>query len=352
SFTVSNSCYNNAPTRFTNTTVISGDAVNYEWYFGNGNSSVSVNPTEFYTINGSYDIKLIASSAHGCIDSVKQTINLEKATAAFTINSTSLQCLKDNSFTFTNQSHATTSDLNYQWNLAEGTNSIATSPVKSYTTAGTYNVRLIAKIGINGCADTLVKSLTVYPMPVANFATTLITATGFSSNIQFNNTSTVSSGHNNYSWFFTDGTSSVATSLSHQFASIPTMQVVKLIAITNNGCADSISKNVSLLNGVSTVIVNGAISNLSAAPTDNLAVFPNPVISVAQVNVATVGNQLIIVTVSDYNGRVVFQTRQTTNNTNTRVSINLQSLVPGTYLVDARSGSGTRLGSQIITKVN
>ncbi len=351
-FTVSNNCYNNMPTRFTNTTVISGDAVNYEWYFGNGNSSVSVNPSELYKINGSYNVKLIASSAHGCIDSVKQTINLEKATAAFTINSTSLQCLKDNSFTFTNQSHATTSDLNYQWNLAEGTNSIATSPTKSYTIAGTYNVRLIAKIGINGCADTLVKSLTVYPMPIANFTTSLITATGFSSNIQFNNSSTVSSGNNNYSWFFTDGTSSTATSLSHQFASIPTTQVVKLIAITNNGCVDSISKNVSLSNGVSSVIVNGAINNLSAAPTDNVAVYPNPVISVAQVNVATVGNQLIIVTVSDYNGRVVFQTRQTTNNTNTRVSINLQSLVPGTYLVDARSGSGARLGSQIITKVN
>ena len=351
-FTVSNSCNNNTPTRFTNTTAISGDAVNYEWFFGNGNSSVSVNPTEMYTTNGSYTVKLIASSAHGCIDSVKQIINLEKATAAFTINSTSLQCLKDNNFTFTNQSHATASDLNYQWNLAEGNNSTTTSPVKSYTNAGIYNVRLIAKIGNIGCADTLVKSLTVYPMPVANFATALITATGFSSNIQFNNISTVSSGNNNYAWFFTDGTSSIATSLSHQFASIPTTQIVKLIATTNNGCVDSISKNVSLLNGVSSVIINGAINNLSAAPTDNVTVYPNPVISVAQVNVATLGNQLIIVTVSDYNGRVVFQTRQTTNNTNTMVSINLQRFVPGTYLIDARSISGVRLGSQIITKVN
>ncbi len=355
-FSVDNSCYNNTmPIKFKNLTANFGDAVNYEWYFGNGNSSVSINPTEMYATSGVYNVKLIASTVHGCIDSIKQTISLQSVTAAFTINSTSLQCLKDNSFTFTNSSHATTSGLNYKWNLAEGTASNITSPLKSFTSAGTYQVQLIAKIGVNGCADTLVKSLTVYPMPVADFVTSMLTATSFSSNIQFTNKSTVSSGNNNYSWFFNDGTSSVATSLAHRFPTNPTTTMVKLVVSTNNGCVDSISKSVSLISGLSSALVNGVVNSSilnSGNSIDNVAVFPNPVISSAQVNVLTVGNQLIIVTMSDYNGRVVYQTRQTTNNTITRVTINMQSLLPGSYIVDARSATGARLGSQIITKVN
>src|SRR5690606_30149447 len=51
-------------------------ATNYNWDFGDGNTGTGVNPTHTYTANGSYTVKLVATSPCG-IDSTTQTIVIE-----------------------------------------------------------------------------------------------------------------------------------------------------------------------------------------------------------------------------------------------------------------------------------
>ena len=44
--------------------------VNYQWDFGDGNSSGLLNPSHTYTSNGSYTIKLIVTNSNGCTDTI------------------------------------------------------------------------------------------------------------------------------------------------------------------------------------------------------------------------------------------------------------------------------------------
>ena len=78
----------------------------------------------------------------------------------FTI-SNATQCVKGNSFSFTNTSNNSTS---YQWSFGDNTSSTTTSPSHTYPNAGTYNVKLVA-INSNGCKDSVTKVITVNPSP-------------------------------------------------------------------------------------------------------------------------------------------------------------------------------------------
>lgn len=48
----------------------------YEWIFGDGNTSTSINPTHTYVDSNSFQIKLIATSLYGCVDSIINTIQI------------------------------------------------------------------------------------------------------------------------------------------------------------------------------------------------------------------------------------------------------------------------------------
>ena len=47
---------------------LSTNSVEYLWDFGNGNTSTEVNPSNTYSIEGSYDVKLISINSEGCGD--------------------------------------------------------------------------------------------------------------------------------------------------------------------------------------------------------------------------------------------------------------------------------------------
>jgi PKD repeat protein len=59
--TFTNTTISNQHIQFTNT---STNATSYQWYFGDGDSSSSVNPTHQYSSGGAYNVKLIASSCN------------------------------------------------------------------------------------------------------------------------------------------------------------------------------------------------------------------------------------------------------------------------------------------------
>ncbi len=61
---------------FTNTSL---NAVNYQWYFGDGQSAMATSPTHIYNQPGNYTIMLIASNNTGCSDTTYGLVSINAA---------------------------------------------------------------------------------------------------------------------------------------------------------------------------------------------------------------------------------------------------------------------------------
>jgi gliding motility-associated-like protein len=83
-FSYVNADFSIAPTSGTaplNTTTLnlSQNAVSYDWDFGNGFTSTETNPSSIYTIEGTYYVWLVATSALGCQDSTFKVVNVDES---------------------------------------------------------------------------------------------------------------------------------------------------------------------------------------------------------------------------------------------------------------------------------
>lgn len=67
--------FNNLPITFENQ---SQNAITYEWFFGDGNTSTDVNPSNTYLDPGLYYITLVATDQKGCTDTITKPIGIEE----------------------------------------------------------------------------------------------------------------------------------------------------------------------------------------------------------------------------------------------------------------------------------
>ncbi len=264
---------------FTNNSTLAGGTITYAWSFGDGGTSVIMNPVHSYASAGVYNVRLIATSNKGCKDTVINTVTVyPKPTPLFNINLPS-QCWSGNNFSFTNVSTISSGTISNSWSFGDGTISTALSPIHTYALAGLYSVKLITTSD-KGCKDSIAKNVTVNPKPVANYTINTVTQCLFGNSFVFTNTSSVSSGTLSYLWYFGDGLNSNAISPTHIYATAGSY-AVKLVVTTNNGCKDSISKTINVLakptalfniNSTSQCIVgnNFVFTNISTTPVGTL----------------------------------------------------------------------------------
>lgn len=227
---------------FTNQTVPgAGGPVSYFWDFGDGDSSTAVNPTHTYTYPGSFAVSLVVVNSNGCTGSLTKNnyINvIPKPAMAFTANNTS-SCNAPFQVTFTNGS---TNGTSYQWSFGDGNTSTATNPTHTYTTSGTYNVRLITT-GANGCKDTLTKNAYIVIGQVnANFTTSSPACVG--QTVTFTNTTTPGAGISRL-WDFGNGGTSTALNPVYIYNTTGTYTVTLIEQYANN-CNDTVQKNVTV----------------------------------------------------------------------------------------------------------
>jgi PKD repeat protein len=213
----------------------------YSWDLGDGNSSLVTNPSHTYTIAGTYNIKLVATNLlTGCKDSVTKPVTFSTNPIATFIVNNSNQCVNNNSFVFTNTSAG---GATYSWNFGDATTSTLTSPVKAFTVAGVYSVKLIVTTA-NGCKDSVTQVVTVFAKPAPSF--NVVGSTNCSSNltITLNNTTPAALG-TTYLWNFGDGTNSSAANPSKTYSSFGTY-TIKLVVVNGNGCVDSITRDITI----------------------------------------------------------------------------------------------------------
>lgn len=132
---------------------VSSNVTDYFWDFGDGLTSINVNPSIEYLNTGNKTIKLIGSNP-GCSDSITKvdylTVN-EKASANFSTNSNQIST-NDLNVVFYNNSIGADS---YYWDFGDNSNSTddASSITHTFPTSqGTYTVKLVAN-NLNNCPD-------------------------------------------------------------------------------------------------------------------------------------------------------------------------------------------------------
>jgi gliding motility-associated-like protein len=123
------------------------------------------------------------------------------------------------------------------WNFGNGVQSYKDSVSYSYNVIGDYEVALYAETDI-GCKDSIIKTITIFGKPTANFSYNPYTISTLNPEINFFNTST---NGTLYLWDFGDSIYSASESPSHIYDD-PGMFDVMLIVEDVNECMDSITK--------------------------------------------------------------------------------------------------------------
>jgi len=164
--------------------------------------------------------------------------------ALFTVNN-STQCLSGNSFSFTNTSTGA-GTLSYAWKFGDGTTSTSQSPVKTYTAAGSYQVRLITT-GTAG-PDTAYQTVNILAPAAQPGAFTASAATVYQGQTNVTYTIPNVSGVT-YSWSYS-GTGAAITgsgnSVSITFSTTATSGTLSVTG-TSNSCGASTPRTISIL---------------------------------------------------------------------------------------------------------
>lgn len=226
-------CNPPATINFTNLSTGSG-TLSYQWAFGDGGTSTLTNPSHTYNTAGTYTVRLIVSNNTGCHDTITKTnaIIIGSVHAAFT--SANTVCVNV-ALPITNTSLP--APLSSAWDFGDGTTSAAVNPVKVYTTAGIYQVRLIANFG--ACNDTAYKTITVLDKSAAAFSGLNTNACQAPLTVIFTNQG-IGLG-NTYHWDFGDGNTSTLPNPTNTYTNAGIYDVT-LIVTNLSGCSDTLRK--------------------------------------------------------------------------------------------------------------
>ena len=232
-------CFDKNKYEFINSTTINYGLMSYKWDFGDGVTSTTKNPVHTYTTADTFIVRLIATSQYNCPDTVdkKTYVHINPSPHAhFTINDT-FQCLKDNLFTFKNNSSITSGTISFIWSYGDGDTSKLKEPDKIYAKEGKYPLTLTV-VSDKGCKDRKKQDIYVNPMPKASFTMDNPNQCLRNNTVKFTNTTTLPFGKIMYLWDFGDGLNSNLVNPEHKFVAHDTFDV-ELLAVTEAGCRDS-----------------------------------------------------------------------------------------------------------------
>ncbi len=220
--------------QFTNTTTPPG--CSFVWNFGDGGTSTQTSPSHNYNSAGSYNVQVIANQ-NGCADTTMHTVNVQTHPfiANFIANPISGCTPLDVSFTDQSSSSANS----WEWTFGDGGTSNIQNPNHTYSSAGTYTVRLISS-NANGCSDTLILTnyVHVYNPPTINFTANNTFACHPPLNVNF---TSAAPGAVSWQWNFGDSTSGTGQNPSHTYTNEGYFDVT-LTIVDNHGCTVTLTK--------------------------------------------------------------------------------------------------------------
>lgn len=212
----------------------------YIWDFNDGSPlETTTGPTVSHTFNtvGLYRVKLVSVDSTSCniADTVQITMRVRDDQAALNMTAVKLPPCTSLAYEFTNNSTAIKpfTNTSFRWDFGDGTTQLAGlgKVMHTYTTAGTYNVRLIL-LDTSYCngPDSITQVIRIATNVKAQFETPANGCAPY--NASFNNTSL---GGSDFIWDFGDGTTSTVHDPVHVYNSTGVYRV-RLIANDANTC--------------------------------------------------------------------------------------------------------------------
>lgn len=219
----------------TPTVINTSTMLQHKWQFGDGGSSVLINPSHTYASGGVYTIKHFTtyrspndSNLVVCTDSFSNTITLLSPTvctirASFNFLRDSIQT---NTVLFTNTSTSTAAITSYRWNFGDGTFSTIANPIHTYAASGLYTVCLTA-IGANNCVDDTCRAVQIQVPNTCTIAPNFTTRQDsiFSNKVYFTNVTQGYLATDSISWSFGDGGYSTEVNPAHTYNQLGTYTV-------------------------------------------------------------------------------------------------------------------------------
>ena len=257
-------CENKPPMYFIDISAVNnGSITQWEWDFGDGNTSNFQIPSNAYASAGSYDVQLIVTSNNDCVDTVEIPVTVDpKPNADFLVDineGCSPVCV-----TYADNSTANATNIEeWQWNLGNGEGSSQQNPTTCYvnnspTDDVDYSISLIVKNDL-GCYDTVAETnlITSWHNPVADFEITPEETNMYEGEIEtFNN----SIGAITYAWNFNNGDSSDLFEPVVTYSDTGTYNIVLAVA-TENNCVDTAIVPIYISPVVSVYIPNSFTPN-------------------------------------------------------------------------------------------
>lgn len=240
---------------FTDLTVSNDTIVNWNWDFGDGNTSTGQNPSNVYSAIGTYSVILIITTVNGCMDTFIRANYIrtgDKPVTAFIANPL-ITC----AYQFVDFTNQTTNATQWQWDFGDGGTSTLQNPSHKYNDTGYFDIMLVANN--NGCRDTLLKTAYVQILPpIAIFAVVRNCATPF--DVQFNDASI---GADSWQWDFGDGQSSSSQNTVHTYLSTGQYIVSLIVANFTTGCNDTQTMTLQITEPQTDF---GAVNTIGCAP--------------------------------------------------------------------------------------
>ncbi len=176
-------------------------------------------------------------------DTSVQALRLVAVDASPTSNFSVVNSCSNLSISFTDSSVIDSSTVSqYLWEFGDGDTSSQRNPTHTYADTGTYIVTFLVQSS-SGCVDSIEKTVTVAPTPMANFT---VAETCHSETAKFTNSSTTANAFIvQWVWDFGDLSTSVFQNPSKKYNAVG-VYPVRLKILTNTGCEDSIIKNITI----------------------------------------------------------------------------------------------------------
>ncbi len=247
----------------------------WKWDLGNGTLSNLRDPVTSYFLPGVYTIKLTVTNAAGKDSIVKTNYITVYATPASNFHTPdTLGCIPYAS-RFTDLSTSSSGTIvKWEWNFGDGTISPQQHPTHLYTSPGNQSV-FLKVTNDKGCNSSLYKTAYVKLRGVAaNFSYSITPYCNLPVNVSFNNSSN-GAGNIYYTWDFGDGQTSALSNPSHTYGAIGNY-LVTLIAKTDSGCSDTVTKTISIYSQ-QTQFLSPAAMCIGIADTFRVTSTPTPV---------------------------------------------------------------------------
>ncbi|NQU33985.1 MAG: PKD domain-containing protein, partial [Bacteroidetes bacterium] len=232
--------------------------VSWNWDFGDGGTSVDMEPTHVYVVAGTYDVSLTIIDTMATSNTVLKQITVNPPPLA--LFSTNSPVCVNNEVQFSDNSTTPTGFITeWHWDFGDGSFQTVLFPdnpdvTHYYSGAGTYLTTLTVT-NSDSCSNSTQNTITTIVDPIADFT---YEATCASDSVLFTDLSTPNGGSDISSWFwdFGDGGTSVMQNPTHIYAIASGYNVI-LSIVTIANCTSEVTHNV-IINTLPTVEISGS----------------------------------------------------------------------------------------------